>query len=366
MPELRFVFSDLRSWYGNSPAAMLTALGVWIAVIIGIIVLQRVLIRWLDRRSEVTNNQIDNFFVAMLRKTRFAFIVFAAMAAASATLSLPETLRVAVAVVGKAALLIQLAIWGGELIAVIFRHYFARVRDGGNSTTVEALSYAVRLALWILILLIGLESFGIHVTAIVAGLGIGGIALALAVQNILGDVFAALSILFDKPFVVGDLIEVGSYSGTVSHIGIKSTRLRSVTGEHIILSNGEVLKSGVRNFERLGQRRAVLITRIAPDTSEPKARLVPSIIEKVVQGQSGARFSRTHFKTITDNSFEYETVYYLPTADYTEFLDCQQEINLALIRDLRAAGINLLSQKSSPSALRAPEKDAPAPPSASA
>jgi small-conductance mechanosensitive channel len=262
--------------------------------------------------------------------------------------------------VGKIALLIQLAVWGGELIAVVFRRYFGRVKDGGNSTTVEALSYAARLALWILIILIGLESFGIHVTAIVAGLGIGGIAVALAVQNILGDVFAALSILFDKPFVVGDLIEVNSYSGIVTHIGIKSTRIRSVTGEQIILANGEVLKSGVRNFERLGQRRAVLVIRIAPDTSEAKARLVPGIVKKVVEGQHGATFSRTHFKTITDNSFEFETVYFLSTTDYNAFLDCQQEINLALIRDLKAAGISLLSQKSSPPALRAPEKSAPA------
>lgn len=336
---------------------MLAALGIWIGVIIAIVIVQRVLIRWLDRRAKTTSTEIDNFFAAMLRKTRFAFIVFAAMAAASATLSLPPRLRIVVAIIGKLALLIQIAIWGGELIAVVFRRYFGRVRDGGNSTTVEALSYVARLGLWVLIILIGLESFGIHVTAIVAGLGIGGIAVALAVQNILGDVFAALSILFDKPFVVGDLIEVSSYSGTVTHIGIKSTRIRSVTGEQIILANGEVLKSGVRNFERTGQRRAVLVIRLAPDTSEAKARMVPELVRKIVESQPGAIFSRTHFKTITDNSFEFETVYFLPVGDYVSFLDCQQEINLALIRELEAAGINLLSQKSSPPALRAPEKE---------
>lgn len=365
MAELQLVLPDVSSWYGNSPTAMLAALGVWMAVIVVIVVLQRILVRWLDRRAKTTNTEIDNFFVAMLRKTRFAFIVFAAMTAASAALSLPPRLRGAVAIVGKLALLIQIAIWGGELIAAVFRRYFGRVRDGGNSTTVEALSYVARLGLWLLIILIGLESFGIHVTAIVAGLGIGGIAVALAVQNILGDVFAALSILFDKPFVVGDFIEVNSYSGTVTHIGIKSTRIRSVTGEQIILANGEVLKSGVRNFERIGERRAVLITRIAPDTSEAKARLVPAIVGKVVDGQPGATFSRTHFKTITDNSFEFETVYFLSIRDYDAFLDCQQEINLALVRELKAAGIDLLSQKSSPPALRAPEKEMAAPPSSS-
>ena len=367
MSQPRAVLSDISSWYGNSPAALLSAVGIWIAVILAVIVAQRVLIRWLAHRASATSTEIDNFFVAMLRKTRFAFIVFAAMTAASATLNLPPRLRFAVALVGKLALLVQIAIWGGELIVVVFRRYFGRVRDGASSTTVEALSYAARLILWVLIILAGLESFGIKVTALVAGLGIGGIAVALAVQNILGDVFAALSILFDKPFVVGDLIEIGSsFSGTVTHIGIKSTRLRSVTGELVILANGEVLKSGVRNFERLGQRRAVLITRIAPDTSEAKARAVPGIVKKIVESRPGATFSRTHFKTITDNSFEFETVYFLSTTDYDAFLDCQQEINLALVRELRAAGINLLSQKSSPPALRAPEKETAPPAQAGA
>lgn len=342
---MHFSLTALSSWYGNSPAAITIALGLWVASILGLILAQRLLIRALEKRAKRTATEIDNFLAAMLRKTRFAFILFAAMSLAAATISLPPRLRTAVAIVGKIALLLQIAIWGGELIVVIFRRYFGRSQDANSSTTIEALSYVARLVLWILIILVGLESFGIHVTGLVAGLGIGGIAVALAVQNILGDVFAALSILFDKPFVVGDLIEVGAYSGTVLHIGIKSTRLRSVTGEQIILANGELLKSGVRNFERLGQRRAVLATRIAPATDESKAKLVPQIIRKVIESQPTAKFSRSHFKAITDNSFEYETVYFLPTTSYENFLDTQQAINLKLIEAFGSAGIDLLSQK---------------------
>ena len=352
-----YSLSGISTWYGNSPATITIALGLWVAAILVLILAQRVLIRRLERRASETATDMDNFLAAMLRKTRFVFIVFAAMTLAAATLSLPLRLRVAVAMIGKLALLVQLALWGGELIAVVFRRYFGRTRDSGSSTTVEALSYVARLGLWILILLFGLESFGIHVTALVAGLGIGGIAIALAVQSILGDVFAALSILFDKPFVVGDLIEVGPYSGTVMHVGIKSTRIRSVTGEQIILANGELLKSGVRNFEHTGQRRAVIVTRIAPDTDEAKAKLVPEIIRKVVEAQPEAVFSRSHFKAITDNSFEFETVYFLPATDYGSFLDVQQRINLALIGALSAGGVHLLSQRKSPPTLRAPEKE---------
>ena len=345
----------MDSWYGNSPASMAVAVGIWVAVILGLVLAQRVLIRWLAHRAKATATEIDNFLVAMLRKTRFIFILFIAMVLASVTLSLPPRLRTAVAIIGKIALLLQIAFWGGELIVVLFRRYFGRARDTGSSTTVEALSYVARLVLWVLIVLVGLESFGIHVTALVAGLGIGGIAVALAVQNILGDVFAALSILFDKPFVVGDLIEVGAYSGTVLHVGIKSTRLRSATGEQIILSNGELLKSGVRNYERLGQQRAVLIVRVTPDTPEEKARAVPQLIRGVIERQSGVSFSRSHLKSITDNSFEYETVYYVASTQSGSLLDVQQQINLGLIRAMREADITLLSQKKSPPALRSPE-----------
>jgi len=345
----------MAGYYGNSPASLAVAVGLWVAVALTLLLAQRVIIRRLGDRAGESPAELDNFFVAMLRKTRFVFVLFVAMALASAALSLPPRLRVAVSTVGRIALLIQIALWGGELIAAVFRRYFSRARDAGSSTTIEALSYAARLILWILIILVGLESFGIHVTALVAGLGIGGIAVALAVQNILGDVFAALSILFDKPFVVGDLIDVGPYSGTVIHIGIKSTRIRSVTGEQIILANGELLKSGVRNFERAGQRRAVLITRIAPDTPPVRVKEVSEILRRVVESEPQARFSRAHFRTITDNSFEFETVYFLPASDYDSFLDVQQSINLALLAAMKESGIILLSQKALPPALREPE-----------
>jgi len=228
---------------------MAVAAWLWLAGVLALVIIQRVLIRWLESRAAVTARQRDQFLAAMLRKTRFIFILFIVMGLASVTLSLPPGFESIVDAIAKLALLIQIALWGGELITVLFRRYLARM-GADTSTNAEALSYVGRLLLWLLIILVGLESFGIHVTALVAGLGIGGIAIALAVQNILGDVFAALSILFDKPFVVGDLIEVGEYKGTVLRIGIKSTRMRSVTGELIILSNGELLKRGVRNFEQ--------------------------------------------------------------------------------------------------------------------
>jgi small-conductance mechanosensitive channel len=242
---------------------MAVAAWLWLVGVLALVITQRVLISWLEKRAAVTARQRDHFLAAMLRKTRFIFILFIAMGLASVALSLPPGLASIVDAIAKLALLVQIALWGGELIAVLFRRYLSRT-GAETSTTAEAISYLLRLVLWMLIILVGLESFGIHVTALVAGLGIGGIAVALAVQNILGDVFAAFSILFDKPFVVGDLIEVGEYAGTVLHVGIKSTRMRSVTGEQIILANGELLKRGVRNFGVMRDRdeaRSVLLSQ---------------------------------------------------------------------------------------------------------
>jgi small-conductance mechanosensitive channel len=251
------------TFYGNSPASMAVAAWLWLVGVLALVIIQRVLIGWLEKRAAVTARQRDHFLAAMLRKTRFIFILFIAMGLASVALSLPPGLASIVDAIAKLALLVQIALWGGELIAVLFRRYLSRT-GAETSTTAEAISYLLRLVLWVLIILVGLESFEIHVTALVAGLGIGGIAVALAVQNILGDVFAAFSILFDKPFVVGDLIEVGEYAGTVLHVGIKSTRMRSVTGEQIILANGELLKRGVRNFGVMRDRdeaRSVLLSQ---------------------------------------------------------------------------------------------------------
>lgn len=325
---------------------MAVAGGLWLTGVLALLIAQRLLIRWLDHRARTKRRERDNFFAAMLRKTRFIFVFFIVMGLASVTLLMPSGVRVIVIAIAKLALLIQIAVWGAELIVVLVRRYLARGGAGEASTTAEAITYVARLVLWVLIILVGLESFGIRVTALVAGLGIGGIAIALAVQSILGDVFAALSILFDKPFVLGDLIEVGEYSGIVTHIGIKSTRLRSATGEQIILANGELLKRGVRNFEAPGQRRGVLITRVRPDVPDDRIRQVPEVIRRAVEAQPGAVVERSHFKSIADNAYEFETVYFVKAPDYRSFLDLGQEINLALIRGMRMAGVPLLSQQS--------------------
>jgi small-conductance mechanosensitive channel len=186
-----------------------------------------------------------------------------------------------------------------------------------------------------------LTNLGVEIGPLIAGLGIGGIAIALAVQNVLGDLFASLSIALDKPFRVGDALAVGDEKGTVEYIGIKSTRLRSNSGELIVISNGDLLKSRVRNYTRLIERRAELMLRIAYETPHTLIAELPKIIEAAIRAQPKVRFERAHFSRYGDYALLFESTYVVESSDYVEFMDAQQAINLRLLDEFARRGIAL-------------------------
>jgi len=196
-----------------------------------------------------------------------------------------------------------------------------------------------RLVLWTLVFLALLDNFGVDVTALVAGLGIGGIAIALAVQNVLADLLAYVSIVADRPFVYGDYLVVGDYSGTVEHIGIKTTRIRSLTGEQIIFSNNDLLGSRVRNYKRMNERRALFSVGVTYDTSHEILTELPEMLRGIVEAQENVRFDRAHLKTFGDFAIQFEVVYHMVVPDYAVFMDTQQTINLAIHRLFTDRGI---------------------------
>jgi small-conductance mechanosensitive channel len=188
----------------------------------------------------------------------------------------------------------------------------------------------VRTAVWVVILLLALENLGINVTALVAGLGVGGIAVALAVQSLLGDLFASLSITLDRPFVIGDFVIVGDYMGSVEQIGVKSTRIRSLGGEQIIMPNADLLGSRVRNYGRMAERRVVFSLGVAYETPREKLKRISEIIREHVQSQQDTRFDRSHFASYGPYALEFETVYYVLSPDYNRYMDIQQAIYFAI------------------------------------
>jgi small-conductance mechanosensitive channel len=204
------------------------------------------------------------------------------------------------------------------------------------------LSFVGKVILWAVAVLLALDNLpGIQVDTLIASLGVGGVAVALAVQNVLGDLFASLSIVLDEPFVIGDSISVGEYVGTVEHIGLKSTRVRSLTGEQLVFSNADLLDSRIRNYGRMDERRASFSLGVANETPYAKLVEIPAIVQEIVEAQPYARFGRAHLKEFGDFALNHEIVYYLLTSDYTVFMDTQQAINLEILRRFAEEEIEL-------------------------
>jgi small-conductance mechanosensitive channel len=211
--------------------------------------------------------------------------------------------------------------------------------DPGLATALGAVGILAQGIIWAIFLLLILQNLGIQITALVTGLGIGGIAVALAVQNVLGDLLASLSIVLDKPFVIGDFVVVGEFSGTVEHVGLKTTRVRSLSGEQLVFSNSDLLGSRIRNFKRMQERRVAFTVGVTYGTGADKLERIPGMIREVVEGRELVRFDRCHFKSYGDFSLNFETVYYVLLPDYTSYMDVQQAINLEIYRRFQDAGI---------------------------
>jgi len=184
-----------------------------------------------------------------------------------------------------------------------------------------------------------LDNLGIQIKPLLTGLGIGGIAVALAAQNILGDLFASLSITLDRPFVLGDSLQIDNFSGTVEYIGIKSTRLRSPDGEQIIMPNSKLLASNIRNLTRATERRVVFSISVGPETPPAELGKIPGLIRSLIEAHPDVRFDRSHFAKISASSFDFEAVYMVRTTDYKRHMDILQEINLKLVDAFEKAGI---------------------------
>jgi small-conductance mechanosensitive channel len=205
--------------------------------------------------------------------------------------------------------------------------------------SLDIINFIARLAVWSLVILVALDNLGVNITALLAGLGVGGVAVALALQNVLGDLFASLSIALDKPFVVGDRLEIDAYAGKVEHIGIKTTRLRSDTGEQIILSNADILKSRVRNYGRSQEQRALATIRVPYETPTDKLKIIPKLLESIVREHANARFERCHLKTLGDSALHFELSYFVQQPAVNPLLDLQQAVNFRIIDEIRRLGV---------------------------
>lgn len=222
---------------------------------------------------------------------------------------------------------------------VMARFMVSRQEDAGRLQALRTVNFLVRLLVWIIAVVLVLDNFGVNITTLLAGLGIGGIAIALAAQTLLGDLFSGLVIFFDRPFELGDFISVGDLSGSVEHIGVKTTRIRSIGGEQLVLPNTDLTSSRIRNFKRLQRRRVSFRIGVAYETPTKALREIPGWIAQIVCDEKNATFDRAHFTSYSDSSLQYEVVFFIESSDYLVYMDTLQAVNLAIKECFEAEGI---------------------------
>ncbi|PKL99353.1 MAG: mechanosensitive ion channel protein MscS, partial [Gammaproteobacteria bacterium HGW-Gammaproteobacteria-9] len=197
----------------------------------------------------------------------------------------------------------------------------------------------IRIVVWTMMLLSILANLGVDITAMVASLGVGGIAIALAVQTLLSDIFASLSIGVDKPFEIGDFVVFGEVAGNIEHIGLKTTRIRALSGEQVVIANADLLRQIVHNYKRMNTRRIVFKFGITYNTPTDKVKEVAALVKRIIDGIEVAKFDRAHFLGFDDSQLTFEVVYIMQVSDYNRYMDTQQEINLALLEGMREMGV---------------------------
>lgn len=285
----------------------------------------------------------------LAQRTGLLFVIFLAAKIVPALVDFPtryeHRIDRTLEYVAVFALFLQAAIWASAAVSYWAGRYVERHdTQRADMTTIQAVSVLVKLLLWAILTLMAFDQLGKNVTGLIAGLGVGGIAVAFALQNVLGDLFAALSIVSDKPFVIGDTIQVDTFIGSVERIGLKSTRVRSDGGEQIIFGNSDLLKGRIRNYGRMEERRATITTRVAGSTHPDRLEQIPGIMKEVVAGRPTTRFVRSTMIAVADSSIDFVTVYYLTDPSYQLYADTQQAVLLESLRRLQQAGVILSAQ----------------------
>jgi len=341
--------NDLLDYLGSLDRILVrNPISDWLIAVCGglgfvlvVFAVQRAIIRRLSNSERPKATRMDRALINAVESTKLWLIVFVAVYFASQYLDLGKKVEARLDHVITVAILVQIGLWIGALLDFWVASSRMRAEQGNlaAATSLAALNFIGKLLLWLVMLLFILDNLGINVTALVASLGIGGIAVALAVQNILGDLFASLSIVIDKPFVIGDAIVVDSYSGTVEHVGLKTTRVRADTGEQLIFSNSDLLKARLRNYKRMYERRVLLTLDVEFSTPPEVIEAIPGLLREIIAAQPKTRVERAHLKALVGGAYQFELVYWMVDPAFALYMDTRQRVLIAIVRRFEADGI---------------------------
>jgi small-conductance mechanosensitive channel len=330
-----------QRFLGNDPLAWAIAVGLTALLFVVLLFVNRIVGKKLRSLAARTDTKIDDLFAEVLGRTSPLMLFVLSAVVGAQFLALRPAVDAVLGNVFGVALLIQVGLWGNGAVSFWLERSMQQTSgaQAGTTATMTAIGFVARLALWSLVILVGLSNLGVDITGLIAGLGIGGIAVALALQSVLGDLFASLSIVLDKPFVIGDFIVVDQLQGTVEYVGLKTTRIRSLSGEQLIVSNADLLRSRIRNFKRMNERRILFTFGVTYQTPADSMAKVAKIARDVIEAQQGVRFDRAHFKEFGESSLVYECVYFVLSPDYNVYMDVQQAINIGLAQALQVEKI---------------------------
>ena len=336
MDRLPEIYS--RVYFGNSVASWAEALLIFAVLLLLLPSLRLSLERRLQRLRPQQSRTALEFTLELIERTTRLFMVAVAAYFALKSLRLPTRMDRIIDTAIEFALWVQIAVWGAGAAGFLIDRRMDRV-GGDQLPTLAILRFVSLLLIWALALLMLLSNLGVNVTALVTSLGVGGVAIALAVQNVLGDVLASLAIAFDKPFTIGDELHVDDIVGTVERIGIKSTRLRSIDGEQIIIANGQLLQLRLRNFGRAREQRISFTYTLAFDTPAAILRAFPDTVQQVVQTLPSARFWRCFLRGPGAAGFEYEISFYATAPQQTSLGQLREQFTLRLLEQLGPLGL---------------------------
>ncbi|MBE0602844.1 MAG: mechanosensitive ion channel family protein [Deltaproteobacteria bacterium] len=327
-------------FYHNRVSEYLLCLAIFAGGFLVVKVLQSLITRRLKTWAETTPTHFDDFLVDRIRRTGVPLAYLGVVQASLRVLNLTPRVERIIDMAGIVLLSLIAILFAVALVRFAFREYLRK--EGEDATREHALKGVLTLAnslVWVVGTLFMLDNLGFKISTVVAGLGIGGIAVALAAQAVLGDLFAYFTILFDHPFEIGDFVIVGDHMGVIDRLGIKSTRIASLGGEQIIVSNKDLTDSRVRNYKRMAKRRVVFRIGVTYQTPAKALREIPGIIADTFREIERATLDRAHFFSYGDFSLIYEIVYYVEGNDYTRYMDIQQAANLRIYDEFGKRGI---------------------------
>jgi len=330
-----------KVFWNNTVQEYVIALAILLGLTVIFGIFQKLLLHRLEKLAKKTKTKMDDAVIEIFGSVKPPFYAFLAFYVAIQFLDLPDIADKII----SAVLIVWVIFLAIKAVQIFINHFFKEKIDGegdrGTKSALGAINIIIKIIIWSVGLMMILSNLGVDITSLIAGLGIGGVAVAFALQNILSDLFSSFAIYFDKPFLVGDFIIVGDKMGTVEKIGIKTTRIRALQGEELVISNNELTSAHIQNFKKMQDRRIVQTLGLVYETPYEKLKKIPQIIKSIMETIDGVKLDRVHFSEYGDSALKFEIVYYVKSPDYNTYMDLRQELNFKIREEFEKEGLSM-------------------------